>query len=107
MGMERLEADGVTVKEFTLTQCAPEEADPMLSWQVDGISIGNSTLQVWCLTRHFVGTVHVQEMLSNKRIMLTGSLQRLCIMHCFMSQKGMGPFTLPWLSTWVRLSCML
>ena len=74
MGMECLEADGVAVKEFTLTQCAPEEVDPMLPWQVDGISIGNGTLQVWCLTRHFVGTVHVQEMLSNNRIPLTGSL---------------------------------
>ena len=74
MGMERLEADGVTVKEFTLTQCAPEQADPMLSLQVDGVSVGNGTLQVCYLTRHLVGTIRVLEMLSNNRITLTGSL---------------------------------
>jgi len=72
-GMERLGTDGITIEEVALTRCAPEEADPMLSRQIDGIGIGNGTSRVWRLTRHFVGTVHVQEIPANERITSTGS----------------------------------
>ena len=54
----------------------------MLSQQVDGIGIGNGTSWAWRSTRHFVGTVHVQEILANDRITFTtNTLYHLLFLH--------------------------
>ena len=72
-GIVDVGADGVTVEEFALTRCRPKESDPMLSRQVDGICVDDGTSRIRHSTRHFVGTVHVGEILANDWITLTRS----------------------------------
>ena len=74
-------ATWTTVEEVTLLWHVPEETHPMLTRQVDGIGIGNGTLQVRGLTRQLVGTVHVQEVLGKDRIHMTGSSQGVGVVH--------------------------
>ena len=80
-GIVCLRVDGITVEEFALPWWCPKETDPMLSWQVDGIGIGNSTLRIQALTRDFVGTVHVCVILANDGITLTSYSQGVGVMH--------------------------
>ena len=62
---------GITVKELALLGSRPKHPHPMLSWQVDGIGVGNSTSRVRGLAWHLIGAVHVQEIASNIGILLT------------------------------------
>ena len=78
---EALGPHGITVEEVALLWHALEETHPMLTQQVNGIGIGNGTLQVRSLTRHLVGTVHVQEVLGNDGIHMAGSSQGVSVLH--------------------------
>ena len=114
-GMEPLGADAITVEKIAMTRRTPEGTHPMLTRQVDGIGIGNGTSWVGRLTRHLVGSVHVQKISADERIALTVSSQRRHVVHvfCFFflfsytSSKGIGPCTVQQLSTWTRLSSIL
>ena len=78
---EALGPHGITVEEVTLLWHALEETHPMLTRQVDGIGISNGTSLVRSSTRRLVGTVHVQEVLGNDGIHMTGSSQGVSVVH--------------------------
>ena len=94
---EPLGWDGVTVEKIALTQCAPEESHPMLTWQVNGIGIGDGASRVRWLTGHLVGAVHVLKILADEGIALAGSSQRCCVVHVFLLHvsQGKGSFHRP------------
>ena len=71
VGVVGVRFHGITVKELALVGSRPKQTHPMLSWQVDGIGVGNSTSWVRGLAWHLIGAVHVQEIASNIGILLT------------------------------------
>ena len=80
MAPEPLGWDGIIVKEIALARSTPEEAHPMLTWQVDGIGVGNGAPWVG----HLVGSIHIQKISADEGIVLAGSWQGRCVVHVFL-----------------------
>ena len=103
-GMGRLLTNGVTIKKFALSSalqkrptqcCLSKSMGSVLAMAHRGHGARQGTSSAPCT--------------SKKYWLMIGSRskQTLCIIYCsYMSPEGMGLCTVPWLSTWIRLSSL-